>query len=134
MNHVHSKQKTRLRYSLSHKWMVTEYRKQLTHVISNWCWERPNMDRVPNPIGERVVPIIRTSTKPYLMKPQELRGPRWCGLVVLVRPRGTIIIKMAVFILLVRVITYSGNIRKTSRTKRIKMLRDHGVSLSTRNQ
>ena len=33
------------------------------------CWENPNMDRVPNPIGKRVVPVIWPSTRPYLKKP-----------------------------------------------------------------
>ena len=53
---------------------------------------------------------------------------------MLVCPQGTSIIKMAVLILLVRVSTWSGNTRKPSRTKRIKMLRARGVSSSTRNQ
>ena len=41
------------------------------------CWEIPIMDRVPNSIGKLVVPVIRTSTRPYLMKPWEPRGSRW---------------------------------------------------------
>ena len=65
------------------------------------CWEIPNMYRVPNPIGKRVVPVIRPYTRPYLMNPQEPRGPICWELVVLVCTRGTSSIKMLVLILLV---------------------------------
>ena len=41
------------------------------------CWESPSMDRVPNPIGKRVVPVIQPSTRPYLKNPREPRGSRW---------------------------------------------------------
>ena len=38
------------------------------------CWEIPNMDWVPNPIGKWVVPVIRSSKRPYLVNPQGPRG------------------------------------------------------------
>ena len=38
------------------------------------CWEIPSMDRVPNPIGKRVVPVIWFSTRPYFKNPREPRG------------------------------------------------------------